>query len=140
MNVYGTAQFGSFSPVAQGATTAGTGTYTTQLGRFVKRDGAVQISLRVQWTALAGPPAGRLQIRCPGVPAPTFETPLSFSLQSGAIDTTRTEAVISSDGANTLIDFFDVDATGARSNVDSADASYTGGATISCSGTFFTTE
>jgi hypothetical protein len=45
---------GTFTPIISGATTAGTGTYTTQVGRYTKIGRLVTFQLRVAWTAHTG--------------------------------------------------------------------------------------
>jgi hypothetical protein len=45
---------GSFTPTIVGATTAGTGTYTTQAGRYTKVGNLVHAALECQWTAHTG--------------------------------------------------------------------------------------
>lgn len=44
----------SFTPVIQGTTTAGVGTYTTQLGTYVKNGNIVTFQLVIDWTAHTG--------------------------------------------------------------------------------------
>ena len=45
---------GNFTPTIVGTTTAGTGTYTLQVGRYTKIGRSVNIQFRVQWTAHTG--------------------------------------------------------------------------------------
>ncbi|MCP4929166.1 MAG: hypothetical protein GY918_08950 [Gammaproteobacteria bacterium] len=45
---------GTFTPVIVGATTAGSGTYTTQYGEYVKIGRQVTITIRIDWTAHTG--------------------------------------------------------------------------------------
>lgn len=45
---------GTFTPIISGASTAGTGTYTTQVGRYTKIGRLVTFQLRVAWTAHTG--------------------------------------------------------------------------------------
>ena len=45
---------GSFTPTIVGATLAGTGTYTTQVGRYTKVGNMVHVALEVTWTAHTG--------------------------------------------------------------------------------------
>jgi hypothetical protein len=51
---------GTFTPVIEGTTTAGTGTYTSQVGRYTKTGNRVQYNLVVQWTAHTG--TGNLRV------------------------------------------------------------------------------
>jgi hypothetical protein len=51
---------GTFTPVIQGASTAGTGTYTVQVGRYTKIGNIVTYSGRVTWTAHTGAGLQRL--------------------------------------------------------------------------------
>lgn len=51
---------GTFTPVIQGSSTAGTGTYALQSGRYTKVGRAVFATLRVEWTAHTG--TGNIQI------------------------------------------------------------------------------
>lgn len=51
---------GTFTPVAIGTTTAGTGTYTTQLGRYTRIGNRVFYTLTIGWSAHTG--AGNLLI------------------------------------------------------------------------------
>jgi hypothetical protein len=45
---------GTFTPVIQGTTTAGTGTYTAQVGRYTKIGNRVSASIYLAWTAHTG--------------------------------------------------------------------------------------
>jgi hypothetical protein len=45
---------GTFTPIISGATTAGAGVYTTQVGRYTKVGRMVNFQLRVAWTAHTG--------------------------------------------------------------------------------------
>jgi hypothetical protein len=45
---------GTFTPTIIGATTAGAGTYTTQVGAYTKVGRAVSIQIRLSWTAHTG--------------------------------------------------------------------------------------
>jgi hypothetical protein len=45
---------GTFTPVIEGATTVGTGTYTIQNGEYVKVGRQVHVNLRIDWTAHTG--------------------------------------------------------------------------------------
>lgn len=45
---------GTFTPTIIGTTTAGTGTYTTQIGRYTKVGNRVHFSINVEWTAHTG--------------------------------------------------------------------------------------
>jgi len=45
---------GTFTPIISGATTAGVGVYTTQVGRYTKIGRMVNFQLRVSWTAHTG--------------------------------------------------------------------------------------
>jgi hypothetical protein len=45
---------GEFLPVVKGTTTAGVGTYTTQVGRYLKIGRCVLFSFRVDWSAHTG--------------------------------------------------------------------------------------
>ncbi len=45
---------GVFTPTITGVTTAGTGTYTTQLGKYTKVGRLVHFTLNIQWTAHGG--------------------------------------------------------------------------------------
>ncbi len=51
VNVY---QEGTFTPVLEGTTTAGVGTYTTQAGRFTRIGNRVFIDVALHWTAHTG--------------------------------------------------------------------------------------
>jgi len=50
---------GTFTPTVRGSTTAGTGTYTTQFGRYTKVGRLVTVSVTLVWTAHTG--TGNLQ-------------------------------------------------------------------------------
>jgi hypothetical protein len=52
---------GTWTPTVAGATTAGTGTYTTQVGSYTKIGNRICVQGRVTWTALTGS-AGTLRI------------------------------------------------------------------------------
>ncbi len=51
---------GSFTPVAQGASAAGAGTYTTQIGRFTRIGNTVHFEINLGWSAHTG--TGDLQV------------------------------------------------------------------------------
>jgi hypothetical protein len=51
---------GTFTPVIEGTTTTGTGTYTSQVGRYTKIGNRVQYNLLVLWTAHTG--TGNLRV------------------------------------------------------------------------------
>ena len=51
---------GTWTPVIEGASSAGTGTYTMQYGEYVKIGRAVTIHMRIDWTAHTG--SGNMQI------------------------------------------------------------------------------
>jgi hypothetical protein len=51
---------GTWTPVVEGTTTAGTGTYTVQVGRYTKTGNRVQYNLVVLWTAHTG--TGNLRV------------------------------------------------------------------------------
>ncbi|MBA8822332.1 hypothetical protein FHW00_004698 [Ochrobactrum sp. P6BSIII] len=59
-----------FTPVLVGTTTAGTGTYTTQVGRCWKVGRRVDFQIELTWTAHTG--TGRMQIN--GLPYPAYGT------------------------------------------------------------------
>lgn len=50
----------AFTPTYFGATTAGTTTYTTQTGSYMRLGGAVMFALQLTWTAVTGTGAGRI--------------------------------------------------------------------------------
>jgi hypothetical protein len=60
----------TFTPVLAGGTVAGTGTYTYQRGHYVMRDGWVEGTIELSWTAHTG--TGGLRIT--GLPAPAVAT------------------------------------------------------------------
>jgi hypothetical protein len=51
---------GTFTPIVEGTTTAGTGTYTAQVGRYTKTGNRVQYNFVVLWTAHTG--TGNLRV------------------------------------------------------------------------------
>jgi hypothetical protein len=51
---------GSFTPIIIGTTTAGTGTYSTQAGRYTKVGNLVHVALEVEWSAHTG--TGNMQV------------------------------------------------------------------------------
>lgn len=53
-------QEGTFTPVLYGVTTAGSGTYTTQSGRYTRIGNRVDFSLALVWTAHTGTGEGRI--------------------------------------------------------------------------------
>lgn len=73
---------GTFTPTIVGSTTAGTGTYTTQVGRYTKIGRMVTVSVAVTWTAHTG--TGNLRIG--GLPFASanvgVETPLPLQYQN----------------------------------------------------------
>lgn len=69
-------QEGSFTPVVVGAATAGTGTYTTQTGRYTRIGNRVFITIRVLWTAHTG--TGTLDISGLPFTVGSLASPLSI--------------------------------------------------------------
>ena len=77
-------RLGSFTPVVYGATTAGTATYTTQLGQYSLNDGLMTFSLEVQWTGHTG--TGSLYVSLPDfAPLAATSTPNLIQLSSAMI-------------------------------------------------------
>jgi hypothetical protein len=66
---------GSFTPAIIGTTTAGTGTYTSQVGRYTKVGNLVTFFIAITWTAHTG--TGNMQI--PGLPF-TASNDVEFTL------------------------------------------------------------
>lgn len=136
---YGIASHGSFSPIVEGSTTAGSGaTYTVSLGTWTERDEVVNLSFRVVYSGLGEGAAGTLYIRCPNAPLPGFETPISFYLSgvaTGAGAGDQICAVITNVDNTTIIrfDILDVGGGGATSGVNIVNAA---AATIAGSCTF----
>lgn len=60
VNVLDDYEEGTFTPVAIGTTTAGAGTYTTQIGRYTKVGNRVHFSIHLAWSAHTG--TGDLQV------------------------------------------------------------------------------
>lgn len=97
---------GTWTPVVEGSTTAGTGTYTTQTGQYVKIGQLVFVECNVAWTAHTG--TGNLYIS--GLPFSAATATVTFSVnvsaltfpgQLGAqiISSTKFQMVTSSTGA-----------------------------------------
>lgn len=61
---------GTFTPVIEGNTTAGTGTYTTQLGRYTRIGNRCLFNIRLAWTAHTG--TGTMKVT--GLPFSTDNT------------------------------------------------------------------
>ena len=61
---------GTFTPVVEGATTAGAGTYTTQIGRYQRIGNRMTFEVYVAWTAHTG--TGGIQIS--GLPVAMVST------------------------------------------------------------------
>jgi hypothetical protein len=71
LNAFDDYERGSFDPVIEGDSTAGTGTYTTQSGYYRKVGSVVSFNLHLEWTAHTG--SGNMRID--GLP---FVTSLNF--------------------------------------------------------------
>ena len=69
---------GTFTPFAEGNTTAGTGTYLYQVGSYVKVGSLVQFQLNMQWTSHSG--SGVVLIK--GLPFTSKNTTNLFSIGS----------------------------------------------------------
>jgi hypothetical protein len=109
---YGTAQYGSTSPIAQGSTTAGSGaTYTTALCDWIERDGFVTLTFNMTYTGLAGGLVGRQQVRLPGAPLPKYSVIGSCSITGtggaigGGVDHIL-ESYISNLDSTTVVDLY----------------------------------
>ena len=73
---------GTWTPVAEGETTAGTGTYNYQVGSYVKVGSLVQIQASIQWTAHTGSGVFKLT----GLPFASKSTTNLFSSFSAYIE------------------------------------------------------
>ena len=73
---------GTFTPVVSGSTTAGTGTYTTQLGRYTRIGNRVFYTVNIVWSGHTG--TGTLRISLPLTSnAIASNNPISSILSSG---------------------------------------------------------
>ncbi len=115
VRTYGIATWGTFSPVVQGGTTEGSGAiYTQNVGVFVSRDGIASLQFRTTYSNLIGG-VGNLWVRLPGVPLPSFETPVTFWFQGVALGLGAGEtlqATIVNIDSMAIIRFFVVDLAG----------------------------
>lgn len=138
----------SFTPVLSGSTTAGTNTYTVQIGSYSVNNKTLSFSLKIQTTALDAAMAGNLQI-C-GLPiaiggnsAMRYAWALSESnlVHSGVAYTQWGGTGSANGGASTCIIIQEIDGMGAASGALSApvtDTSASGGAvTIVITGFYF---
>ncbi len=79
VNLY---QEGTFTPVVVGTSTAGVGTYTSQLGRFTRIGNRVFFDVQVEWTAHTG--TGNIQIN--GLPFTSISGNRSIpSIEAGGL-------------------------------------------------------
>lgn len=62
----------SWTPTLRGSGTAGTPTYTTQVGRYQRIGGVIYFMCKVVWTAISGSPTGNLIIT--GLPVTSVNT------------------------------------------------------------------
>jgi hypothetical protein len=76
---------GTFTPVISGSTTAGTGTYTSQYGRYTKIGNVVNFLATVVWTAHTG--TGNLLL---------IDLPYTSSVNSSSVDLTPVSIISSS--------------------------------------------
>lgn len=67
---------GTFTPTIVGVTTAGTGTYTSQVGRYTKIGNRVFIQIQLAWTAHTG--TGTMRVG--GLPYGINNNPLTFAI------------------------------------------------------------
>jgi len=78
---------GAFTPVIYGTTSAGTGTYVRQLGKYTKIGNAVHFSIYITWSAHDG--TGSIQISglpfAPSIPSALSLWPSLLSLTAGNI-------------------------------------------------------
>jgi len=112
---------GTFTPVVQGFTTAGTGTYTNQIGRFTRIGNRVFVNIDVRWTAHTG--TGEPVVTgLPYTPANSFERLLGSYFQ-GTLDRPAivymSTASAKTGGVQTYITAFDAFANVAIVSTDS---------------------
>jgi hypothetical protein len=124
---------GTFTPTIIGTTTAGTGTYTTQVGAYTKVGRAVTIQIRLSWTAHTG--TGFMFVS--GLPFTTLSSGVQPSFTVGdARDIALTASNILqlfSDANTTTIQFIQTPTGGGASANVTLDTS----ATIILAGTYF---
>jgi hypothetical protein len=124
---------GTFTPTIIGTTTAGTGTYTTQVGAYTKVGRAVTIQIRLSWTAHTG--AGFMFVS--GLPFTILSSGVQPSFTVGdARDIALTASNILqlfSDANTTTIQFIQTPTGGGASANVTLDTS----ATIILAGTYF---
>lgn len=86
-------QEGSFTPTIVGTTTAGTGTYTVQLGRYTRIGNRVLFSAYITWTAHTGTGNMRISglpftVAGNTIPCAVYASDLSFTGQLQAVAVT----------------------------------------------------
>jgi hypothetical protein len=95
---------GSFTPTAIGTSTAGTGTYTTQVGKYTKIGNSVQFTIALAWTAHTG--TGSLNIAGLPFSASAGGDRYSFSIAAQLLVYTNQLVCINAGGGFTTIELY----------------------------------
>lgn len=93
----------SYTPVIQGSSTAGTGTYSSQIGRYTQIGNIVFFQLTVVWTAHTG--TGNLRVSIP-VASASLGFSSAVNILASNVSYTGTLAGVVSDNAS-YVSFFD---------------------------------
>lgn len=99
---------GTFTPTAFGASTAGTGTYTSQSGRYTKIGNKVFIEIVLGWSAHTG--TGRLQIN--GLPFNTNGVRQAFEAVTEGLTYSGIPKVLNFGTNNSVLQFFSQNSNG----------------------------